>query len=66
VQLPERLDGEVRFEHLTFGYVPGTQILHEFRFRSDLTCINAKLLHNNVLDLVLDVVSHKNRRVNFG
>lgn len=32
VRLPERLDGEVRFEHLDFGYVPGTQILHDVTF----------------------------------
>jgi len=32
VRLPERLDGEVRFEHLNFGYDPGTQILHDVTF----------------------------------
>ncbi len=32
VRLPERLRGEVRFEHLDFGYDPGTQILHDVTF----------------------------------
>ncbi|NBC22167.1 MAG: ATP-binding cassette domain-containing protein [Gammaproteobacteria bacterium] len=32
VQLPERLDGEVRFEHLSFGYDPDTRILHDVSF----------------------------------
>lgn len=32
VRLPERLRGEVRFEHLNFGYDSGTQILHDVTF----------------------------------
>ncbi len=32
VQLPERLAGEVRFEHLHFGYAPGIEILHDVSF----------------------------------
>ncbi len=31
-KLPERLKGEVRFEHLNFGYDPGQQILHDVTF----------------------------------
>lgn len=31
-RLPERLEGEVRFEHLNFGYDPHTQILHDVTF----------------------------------
>jgi ATP-binding cassette subfamily B protein len=30
--LPERLSGEVRFEHLNFGYEPGVPILHDVTF----------------------------------
>jgi ATP-binding cassette subfamily B protein len=30
--LPDRLRGEVRFEHLNFGYLPGTRILHDVSF----------------------------------
>ncbi|HEX7034756.1 MAG TPA: ABC transporter ATP-binding protein [Pseudomonadales bacterium] len=32
VALPERLRGEVRFEHLHFGYEPGVQVLHDVTF----------------------------------
>jgi ATP-binding cassette subfamily B protein len=32
VALPERLRGEVRFEHLSFGYDPGVEVLHDVTF----------------------------------
>lgn len=32
IRLPKRLAGEVRFEHLNFGYEPGVQILHDVTF----------------------------------
>lgn len=32
VKLPERLAGEVRFEHLHFGYDPDVEILHDVTF----------------------------------
>ncbi len=32
VRLPDRLRGEVRFEHLDFGYDPETEILHDVTF----------------------------------
>lgn len=32
VKLPERLRGEVRFEHLSFGYDPDVEILHDVTF----------------------------------
>lgn len=32
VELPERLRGEVRFEHLHFGYDPDVEILHDVTF----------------------------------
>ncbi|MFW6093745.1 MAG: ABC transporter ATP-binding protein [Pseudomonadota bacterium] len=32
VRLPERLRGEVRFEHLSFGYDPGVEVLHDVTF----------------------------------
>ena len=31
--LPQRLRGEVRFEHLRFGYDPGVEVLHDVTFR---------------------------------
>ncbi len=31
-ELPERLAGEVRFEHLSFGYTPNLEILHDVTF----------------------------------
>ena len=31
-ELPERLHGEVRFEHLDFGYLPGRPIIHDVSF----------------------------------